>query len=92
MASQALAEVQRFENRVQSLLVPGSNVTEDEVQLRFEILFNRLNVLRGSDLREWTEADPEQAAFLEAFAAALTTIEPMVAPSRRPGHRAGDPR
>src|SRR4051812_42949963 len=44
LAGQATTEFARFVERISSSAVPGSNVDADEVQLRFDILLNRLKL------------------------------------------------
>ena len=83
--SQALSEFISFEQRVAAHGVPGSGVDTDHVQLRLDILFNRATILRGGDVAMMIEAEPEQAATLQAFEALLAEIEPLVAQLDRPG-------
>jgi two-component system, cell cycle sensor histidine kinase PleC len=83
--SQALSEFISFEQRVAAHGVPGSGVDTDHVQLRLDILFNRATILRGGDVAMMIEAEPEQAATLQAFEALLVEIEPLVAQLDRPG-------
>ena len=46
LASQAVVEFMRFEQRVSAFEIQGSGVGQDEVQLRLDILFNRLKLLK----------------------------------------------
>ena len=46
LASQAVVEFMRFEQRVSAFADPGSGVGQDEVQLRLDILVNRLRLLK----------------------------------------------
>ena len=83
-AGQALTEFRRFEYRVAALDRPNG-ATKDEVQLRFEIMLNRHNILRGGELAAFTESDPEQRAVVDEFGATLGEIEPLVQIVDRPG-------
>src|SRR5690606_32818691 len=78
-ASQAIAELQRFENEVAIFGLPGGGVTKDDVELRLDILFNRASILRTGDFIPFAAAHPEQKAFIEEFAAALPELEALVA-------------
>ncbi len=83
--SQSTAEFYRFEQRVAAYAVPDSAVDKDEAQLRFDILRNRLEVLRHGDVREFTEAKPEQRETVEAFGRLLSELEPLMQSIDRPG-------
>ena len=83
--SQATGEFFRFEGRVAAYGVPGSGIDQDEVQLRFDILFNRLDIFRRGDVKEFTDAKPEQGETVEAFGRLLTQIDPLVRAIDRPG-------
>ncbi len=83
--SQSSAEFYRFEQRVAAYAVPDSAIDKDEVQLRFDIVRNRLEVLRHGDVREFTEANPEQRETVEAFGRLLSELEPLVQSIDRPG-------
>jgi diguanylate cyclase (GGDEF)-like protein len=85
LASQATTEFARFVERVSSLSVPGSGVDADEVQLRFEILLNRLKLFENGDFRAFADTDPEHQRTVQAFADALPRAEPLVASIDRPG-------
>ena len=83
--SQSSAEFYRFEQRVAAYAVPDSAIDKDEVQLRFDIVRNRLEVLRHGDVREFTEANPEQRETVVAFGRLLSELEPLVQSIDRPG-------
>jgi signal transduction histidine kinase len=83
--SQSTSEFYRFEQRVAAYTVPDSAIDKDEVQLRFDILHNRLDVLRHGDVREFTEAKPEQRETVEAFGRLLSELEPLMQSIDRPG-------
>ena len=83
--SQSTAEFYRFEQRVAAYAVPDSAIDKDEVQLRFDILRNRLQVLSHGDVREFTEAKPEERETVEAFGRLLSELEPLMQSIDRPG-------
>ncbi len=83
--SQSSAEFYRLEQRVAAYAAPDSAIDKDEVQLRFDIVRNRLEVLRHGDVREFTEANPEQRETVEAFGRLLSELEPLVQSIDRPG-------
>src|SRR3954449_840516 len=53
LASQAVGEFMRFEQRVSAFGLKGSRVDQDEVQLRFDILLNRLQLLSEGEFEEF---------------------------------------
>jgi signal transduction histidine kinase len=85
-ASQALVELHRFEYRVAAFGLPGSTVDKDEIQLRFDILLNRLTILAGGDLAAFAEDQPEQKAVIEDYAASLRDVEKLLDGIERPGN------
>jgi two-component system, cell cycle sensor histidine kinase PleC len=84
-ASQALAELQQLQYRVAAFGFAGSPVGKDEVLLRLDILFNRLQVLRGSELAAFTDAQPEQKALVDGFAATLQELQLLIESIEEPG-------
>jgi signal transduction histidine kinase len=83
--SQAVGEFYRFEERVAAYGAPGTGIDKDEVQLRFDILSNRLDIFRQGDVKEFTDAKPEQGQAVEAFGQLLTELDPLVQTIERPG-------
>ncbi|MGH6739422.1 MAG: GGDEF-domain containing protein, partial [Bradyrhizobium sp.] len=59
-ASQALTEFNRLKFDVAAFTMANTAVDKDEVRLRLDIMFNRLNILRSGDLRELAAKDREQ--------------------------------
>ena len=76
--SQATGEFYRFVARVAAYSVSGGGVDKDEVQLRFDILNNRLDIFRRGDVQEFTEAKPDQQETVEGFGRLLAELEPLV--------------
>src|ERR1044071_4691785 len=83
--SQATSEFYRFEGSVGAYGVPESGTDKDEVRLRFDILFNRLDIFRRGDVREFTDSRPELGQTVEAFGRLLTDIDPLVQTIDQPG-------
>ncbi len=84
-SSQALTELQRFEHRVAAFGLPGSTIDKDEVVLRFDIMQNRLTVLRGGDVATFVEGAPERKAIVDELAETLATVEPILDRLEQPG-------
>src|SRR5687767_12481259 len=59
LASQATTEYARLEQRVSAFGMKGSNVDQDEVQLRLDIVINRLKLLQSGQIEELLNAQPE---------------------------------
>jgi signal transduction histidine kinase len=78
LASQAVSELYRFEQRVAARALPGSDVDDDEVRLRYEILLSRLTLLNGSPMDEFKRRHPGERDAIDAFVAALEEIEPRL--------------
>jgi len=85
LASQAAIELERFTERVGSYEIPGSGVDAAEVQLRFEILQNRLGLFEQSEMRSFTGKNPEDQQIVNHFADTVAQAEPLVAKIGRPG-------
>ncbi|HEY8872418.1 MAG TPA: hypothetical protein VIM52_05265, partial [Stellaceae bacterium] len=83
--SQAIGEFYRFEGSVGAYGVPESGTDKDEVQLRFDILYNRLDIFRRGDVKQFTDAKPGLGQTVEAFGRLLTEIDPLVQTIDRPG-------
>jgi signal transduction histidine kinase len=77
-ASQALAEFHRFEYRVAASAMPASLVQKEELRLRFDILYNRLNILKGGDVAAFTDGLPEQGRTVEQLGALLGQLDPLM--------------
>jgi diguanylate cyclase (GGDEF)-like protein/PAS domain S-box-containing protein len=78
LVSQATSEYTRLEQRVSSFGLPASRVRADEVRLRFDIIFNRLSLLRSGDVEEFVKSDAEHAATIDALAEALAAAQPYI--------------
>jgi two-component system, cell cycle sensor histidine kinase PleC len=74
--SQAVAEFYRFEQRVAAFATGKAD--KDEVDLRFQILRNRLGILRHGEVNDFTEARSEERETVDDFAHLLSQLAPMV--------------
>ena len=81
--SQAVAEFYRFEQRVAAF---GTGAADrDEVDLRFEILRNRLGILRHGEVRDFIKSRPEEREAVDDFERLLGQLAPMVQAIETPG-------
>jgi signal transduction histidine kinase/ActR/RegA family two-component response regulator len=76
--TQAVVELHRLELRIASLRLPNIGTDPDEVQLRFQILQNRLKLLDDGSVRLFTDGDPDRQAVVVDLAAALNEISPLM--------------
>lgn len=79
LASQAVVELAKLQQRIAAHQVPGSNVGQDEVQLRLDILANRVGLLRGGEVAELVAGNRELCAIIDELAAAVEAAQPLVA-------------
>ncbi len=84
-ASQALTEFHRLEYQIAAFAIPHSTVSLDDVLLRFDIMYNRLNILRGGDLEGLSEREPEQKAAVDRLDAVLSELQPVIVALDQPG-------
>lgn len=81
--SQAIAEFYRFEQRVAAFA--AGRADKDEVDLRFQILHNRLGILRHGEVNDFTNARPEERETVDDFERMLEQITPLVQTIEVPG-------
>jgi signal transduction histidine kinase len=84
-ASQALTEFNRLKFDVAAFTMANTAVDKDEVRLRLDIMFNRLNILRSGDLRELAAKDREQKTTVDDLERVLGEIEPVIEKLDLPG-------
>jgi signal transduction histidine kinase len=77
-ASQALSEIQSFERLIEAAARPGARVDMDELKLRLDILFNRLEILKGGDFAHFLVAKPQQGKAVDSFAEALARLDALL--------------
>lgn len=87
LASQAVAELARLKERVANHALNDGTVDQEEVQLRLEILANRVGLLKGSEVAQLAASRPELGDIVNEFAAVVEAAEPLVANLARTDHR-----
>ncbi len=85
LASQAGVEFVRLEERLAVAGIQGSQVDADEVQLRLDIIANRLNLIDHGEFKDFASRDPEIVATIGILANAIKDVQPLVDTLDRPG-------
>ena len=83
--TQALGEFHRLELSVTRFALPNSTTTREDVELRYDILHNRLNIFSGTEVSALTARDPELQQIVRDLADVLAGLEPVVAALDKPG-------
>ncbi|MBV9783459.1 MAG: EAL domain-containing protein [Acidisphaera sp.] len=78
LTSQAALELARLEQRVAAYKVAGSGVDQDEVQLRLDIVANRVRLLSAGEVEEFIKQNPELRATVVQLKAAVDRAQPLV--------------
>ncbi len=78
LASQASTELIRFQERVVEFALPGGEVDKEEVQLRLDILANRVTLLRSGEAGELIRADPALAIIVARLAHAIAEADGLM--------------
>ena len=78
LAGQATTELARLQERASAYMVPGTGVDRDEVQLRLDIMKNRLGLLQTGEAAQVFDSDPDLKATVTALADALAKAQVMV--------------
>jgi signal transduction histidine kinase/CheY-like chemotaxis protein/HPt (histidine-containing phosphotransfer) domain-containing protein len=86
LLGQAATEHARLEQRLSAFGSGG--VTDDEVQLRYDILVSRAKLLAQGDVLDFLEANPDQRATVHALEQAIKAAEPLVDAIGTPGNAA----
>jgi diguanylate cyclase (GGDEF)-like protein len=84
LTSQAVAELARLQQRIASHAVPDGGADQEEVELRFSILENRLGLLRRGEVGEFVAERPEFAATIVELAGAIESAQSLIATSGEP--------
>ena len=84
LAAQASAEHHRLQREVAAFMVPGSDVTREEVQLRLDIVANRASVMQGKEFEAVILRDPDLRTTIGDLAATVDAAEPLIAAMREP--------
>ncbi len=84
-ASQSLAELLRLETEVASYAVPGSGTSRDRVELRLEIVANRVGLLTNGQVDDVLVREPDLKGTVAALARAIPKVQALVADIDQPG-------
>jgi diguanylate cyclase (GGDEF)-like protein/PAS domain S-box-containing protein len=86
LVSQAVTEVAKLQQRVAATAVADSGVDQDEVQLRLDILANRLGILRTPEVSElFAGRDEDLAPTISLLAQVVEDAQPLVDSLDEPG-------
>jgi signal transduction histidine kinase/CheY-like chemotaxis protein len=85
LASQAVVEFTRLEQRIAAFGVPGRNMDKAEVELRFDVLLGRMRLLRDGDFQEFLNRHPDQLALVEEIEEAVASAQPLLNQIEKPG-------
>ncbi len=85
LVSQAALEISRLEGLTMAALVPDSGVDEDDVQLWFDIVMNRAQVLESGELAGLVSASPEFAAIAAEFRRTMRVGQAIMEEPATPG-------
>ena len=86
LAGQASVEVARLVQSVSAYSVPKSGVDADEVQLRLDIVLNRIKLMQGGDFDDFVIQEKERRDIVEELVTGITDAEPLVAAIDQPGN------
>lgn len=87
LASQAVSELARLNERIAGHALADGAVGQEEVQLRLDIVANRVSLLQGSGVADLIASRPELGDVVSSLAAAVEAAEPRVAALTTTGHR-----
>jgi len=76
--SQASNEVLRFLEVISASAIPGSTVDRDEVDLRFDIVQNRVQLMSAGEAEDFIGGDPESVATVAQLRKAVTAVGPLL--------------
>src|SRR5438445_11660912 len=83
--SQATTEFTRLEQRISAFANPEMGVGPDEIQLRFDIIVNRYNILSSANLREFLGSNPADQAIVDDLGNLLRVAKLVVDHIDQPG-------
>jgi signal transduction histidine kinase/CheY-like chemotaxis protein/HPt (histidine-containing phosphotransfer) domain-containing protein len=86
LLSQAATEHARFEQRLSAY--GAGEVSNDEVQLRYDVLVNRTKLMSQGDVAEFLEANPAERAIVDELKQAVGVAEPLIDAIGTPGNTA----
>ncbi len=74
LVSQATLEFSRLHGAIGAALVPGSGIDRDAIELRLEIVENRVQLFEGGEVAEFVAISPELSAIAARFRTVVATI------------------
>ncbi|GGD28670.1 putative bifunctional diguanylate cyclase/phosphodiesterase [Aureimonas glaciei] len=81
---QALVEYTRLEQRIASAAIEEGPPDEEEVQLRFDILYSRMELLKTGEAAAFIREEPRNGETIRKLGDALAGIEPLIAKLETP--------
>jgi signal transduction histidine kinase/CheY-like chemotaxis protein len=85
VVSQAALEVSRLESVVGAYAAHAAGADEDSVQLRYDIVVNRVGLLNTGEVGEFIRGSPELAAIATQFRDAVAAGQPLADGIDKPG-------
>ncbi len=85
LASQALAEFARLQQRISAFGNPDSGVDKDEVGLRFDILLSRIKLLGEGEFEDFLQQSPGHRATVDQLREAAAAAGPLISQIENPG-------
>ncbi len=79
LTSQAALEMSRLVEKIAATQMPEGASAIDDVQIRLEIMQNRLRILGDGEVAEFIRGDPDRVTTIDRLANALRQTEPLVA-------------
>lgn len=86
LASQAVSEFTRLEQRLSAFSAPDGGVDKDEVELRYDILVSRAKLLNDGEFEDFVKRDPERQATVAQLREALAATQPLIQQLDQPGN------
>ncbi|MCC2653222.1 MAG: hypothetical protein K0R61_1263 [Microvirga sp.] len=77
-AGQATSEFMRLEQRLAEFASAGSRFDRDEVQLRYEILLGRAQILNEGSFKDLLQINPEHGETLIGLQEKLAAVQPLI--------------
>jgi len=77
-AGQATSEFMRLEHRLANFTNAGSGVDREEVELRYEILRGRAQILNEGSFKDLLQSNPEHRATLREFQDKIAAVQPLI--------------
>ena len=78
LASQAVSEFTRLEQRLSAFGAPDGGVDKDQVELRYDILLSRAKLLSEGEFKDFIQRDPERIAVVQDLNHALEKVQPLL--------------